>query len=59
MGLLDRLLARDRAMADDYDGETASQKATRKRREAHRARVARDGDAAGTKIPRSLRRRAF
>lgn len=45
--------------ATQYAGrESATDRAARKRRENHRARVNRDGDAAGMKIPRSLRRRA-
>ncbi|MDX3681387.1 hypothetical protein [Streptomyces scabiei] len=46
--------------AEQYAGrESATETAARKRREGHRARVARHGDNAGTKIPRSLRSRAF
>ncbi|MBP5931843.1 hypothetical protein F3K39_28325 [Streptomyces sp. LBUM 1479] len=46
--------------ATQYAGrESATDRAARKRREGHRARVAKDGDAAGTRIPRSLRSRAF
>lgn len=42
-----------------YTGqESATDRAARKRREQHHARIARDGDNAGTKIPRSLRRKA-
>jgi hypothetical protein len=60
MGWLDRLLGDDHARAANYQGrESASEAAARKRRQAHRARVQRDGDQAGTKIPRSLRRKAF
>ncbi|MDX2520569.1 MULTISPECIES: hypothetical protein [Streptomyces] len=51
----------DHQLADEqYAGrESAAEAASRKRREGHRARVIRDGDGAGTKIPRSLRRKAF
>lgn len=60
MGWLDRLLGDDHARAANYEGrESASQAAARKRRASHRARVQRDGDNAGTKIPRRLRRNAF
>ncbi|MEU1553986.1 hypothetical protein ABZ517_14875 [Streptomyces scabiei] len=46
--------------ATQYAGrESATDRAARKRRENHRARVTRDGDRAGMKIPRSLRRNAF
>ncbi|MFF9279542.1 hypothetical protein [Streptomyces griseosporeus] len=56
MGLFDRLTARDRQLAATrYAGRTsASDEAAAKRRAAHRARVARDGDAAGQKFPRRL-----
>lgn len=61
MGLLNRLFGNDHERAATrYEGrESATDRAARKRRENHRARVQRDGDAAGTKIPRSLRRKAF
>ncbi|NUU25236.1 MAG: hypothetical protein HOV68_27595 [Streptomycetaceae bacterium] len=39
--------------------ESATDRAARRRAEQHRARVNRDGDRSGTKIPRSLRRNAF
>lgn len=43
--------------ATQYAGrESASEKAARKRREGHRARVHRDGDNAGKKMPRRYRR---
>lgn len=46
--------------ATQYAGrESATDRAARVRAEQHRARVNRDGDAAGAKIPRRLRRRAF
>ncbi|MFF9285421.1 hypothetical protein [Streptomyces griseosporeus] len=56
MGLFDRLAARDRQLAETrYVGRTsASDEAAARRREAHRARVARDGDAAGRPFPRRL-----
>lgn len=45
--------------ADQYAGrESASDRATRKRREQHRARVARDGDQAGRRLSRASRRNA-
>ena len=60
MAFWDRIFGDDHARAEKYEGrESASQAASRKRRAGHRARVARDGDAAGMKIPRSLRRRSF
>jgi hypothetical protein len=60
MSWLDRLLGNDHERAAKYEGrESASQAAARKRRQNHRARIQRDGDNAGTKIPRSLRRKAF
>lgn len=59
MGIWDRLLGNDHERATQYEGrESASEAAARKRRQSHRARVIRDGDNAGTKIPRSLRRKA-
>ncbi|MFJ5638671.1 hypothetical protein [Streptomyces sp. NPDC093223] len=47
----------DRQLADEqYEGrESASERAARVRRERHRARVFRDGDQAGTKLPRRHR----
>jgi len=43
--------------ATQYAGrESASDRAARKRREGHHARVARDGDAAGKPMPRRYRR---
>jgi len=43
--------------ADRYAGrESASDRAARTRREKHRARVIRDGDAAGKKMPRRYRK---
>jgi hypothetical protein len=46
--------------AEQYAGrESATDRAARVRAERHRARVNRDGDRSGTKIPRSLRQRAF
>ncbi|MGW5477672.1 hypothetical protein [Streptomyces sp. NPDC004008] len=56
MGFLDRLLGNDRERAaTQYAGrESASETAARKRREGHRARVARDGDNAGQPFPRRL-----
>ncbi|MEH0650681.1 hypothetical protein QA995_14870 [Streptomyces scabiei] len=46
--------------ATQYAGqESATDRAARLRRESHRARVNRDGDSAGMKIPRTLRRKAF
>ncbi|MEV6833511.1 hypothetical protein AB0N17_03100 [Streptomyces sp. NPDC051133] len=58
MGFLDKLLGNDRERAaEKYPGaESASDKAARQRRERHRARVIRDGDQAGTKVPRRHRR---
>ncbi|WP_329215183.1 hypothetical protein OG352_06235 [Streptomyces sp. NBC_01485] len=46
----------DRQLAEaKYQGrESATDRAARLRREQHRARVHRDGDNAGTKIPRRL-----
>lgn len=38
------------------DRESASDRAARQRREQHRARVIRDGDQSGTKVPRRHRR---
>lgn len=41
--------------ATQYEGrESATNRATRKRREQHRARVHRDGDNAGQTFPRRL-----
>lgn len=46
--------------ATQYAGrESATESAARKRRENHRARVARDGDNAGQKFSRRTRRNAF
>ncbi|SFY52075.1 hypothetical protein [Streptomyces sp. F-1] len=58
MGFLDRLLGNDhQRAAEKYAGrESASDQAARKRREKHRARVLRDGDNAGTQVPRRHRR---
>jgi hypothetical protein len=58
MGFLDRLFGNDheRAATRYADRESASDAAARKRREGHRARVLRDGDNAGTKVPRRHRR---
>jgi hypothetical protein len=59
MGLLSWLRpGNDHQLATtQYTGhESATERAARLRRERHRARVTRDGDNAGTKIPRSLRR---
>ena len=58
MGFLDRLLGNDHERAaTKYAGqESASAAAARQRRENHRARVIRDGDNAGTKVPRRHRR---
>ncbi|WP_372352649.1 hypothetical protein [Streptomyces sp. KL116D] len=49
MSLLSRLLGNDKQRAaTQYAGrESATETAARKRREGHRARVIRDGDAAG------------
>ena len=60
MGWLDKVFGNDHERAaTKYAGkESASDRAARKRRQGHRARVIRDGDNAGTKIPRSLRRKA-
>ncbi|MFE4548884.1 hypothetical protein [Streptomyces sp. NPDC056785] len=47
----------DRALAEQYDDrESASDRAARQRREQHRARVARDGDQSGTRVPRRYRK---
>lgn len=46
MSFLDRLIARDRATAANYTGETASQKAARKRREGHRRSITKTAAAA-------------
>jgi hypothetical protein len=48
----------DRKLAEtQYAGkESATDRASRLRRERHRARVARDGDQAATKVPRRHRR---
>lgn len=58
MSFLDRLLGNDRERAATrYAGrESATDRAARLRREKHRARVARDGDNAGTPVPRRYRR---
>ncbi|MFF7452123.1 MULTISPECIES: hypothetical protein [unclassified Streptomyces] len=58
MGFLDRVFGNDHERAaQQYAGqESASAAASRKRREGHRARVVRDGDRAGTKVPRRHRR---
>jgi hypothetical protein len=46
--------------ATQYAGrESATESAARTRREKHRARVARDGDNAGTTFPRRTRRNFF
>lgn len=52
MSFLDRLLGNDHHRAETRyaNRESASQTAARKRRENHRARVARDGDNAGTPV---------
>lgn len=48
----------DRKLAEtQYAGsESASDRASRRRREQHRARVQRDGDASGARVPRRLRK---
>lgn len=48
----------DRALSEStyQDRESATDRAARKRRENHRARVIRDGDAAGKRVPRRYRR---
>ena len=48
----------DRALAQEQysGGESASDRASRRRREQHRGRVIRDGDASGTRVPRRLRK---
>ena len=59
MGLLSWLGGgNDRQLADTQypSRESASEKASRQRRERHRARVFRDGDAAGMKMPRRYRK---
>lgn len=59
MGFLSWLVGgNDRQLAaTQYEGrESASGRAARLRRERHRARVVRDGDAAGKKMPRRYRR---
>jgi hypothetical protein len=59
MGFLSNLFGgNDRQLAETrYAGrESASAEASRKRREGHRARVFRDGDAAGKKMPRRYRK---
>ncbi|TGZ14719.1 hypothetical protein DV517_62020 [Streptomyces sp. S816] len=58
MSWLDKLLGNDRDLAETKyaDAESASDRASRLRREKHRARVYRDGDNAGTRIPRRHRR---
>jgi hypothetical protein len=59
MGLFSWLAGgNDRALAESqYAGrESAPDRASRIRREKHRARVARDGDAAGTQMPRRYRK---
>ena len=58
MGWLDKLVARDHQLAATKyaDRESATDRAARKRREHHRASVARDGDNAGKKMPRRYRR---
>lgn len=46
----------DQELAKSYkDEESASDRAARQRREAHRARVQRDGDGAGMKLPKRFR----
>lgn len=59
MKFLDRILPDDRELAaTKYPGrESASDKASRLRRERHQARVVRDGDAAGIQPRRSFFRR--
>lgn len=59
MGLLSWLGGgNDRQLAENrYAGqESASDRAARRRRENHRARVIRDGDAAGKRVPRRYRK---
>lgn len=59
MGLLSWLAGGNdhQLAATQYAGrESASDQAARRRREKHRARVLRDGDAAGMKMPRRHRR---
>lgn len=59
MGLFSNLFGgNDRQLAETkYAGrESASDRAARRRREGHRARVFRDGDNSGTKMPRRHRR---
>jgi hypothetical protein len=58
MGWLDRVLGDDRERAETkYAGrESATDRAARIRREKHRARVIRDGDASGTRVPRRYRK---
>ncbi|NUS82986.1 MAG: hypothetical protein HOY75_09580 [Streptomyces sp.] len=48
----------DRALAQEQysDRESASDQASRQRREQHRDRVQRDGNASGTRVPRHLRK---
>jgi hypothetical protein len=62
MGLFSSLFGgNDRQLAETkYAGrESASDRAARRRREGHRARVFRDGDNAGIKFSRRARRNAF
>jgi hypothetical protein len=56
VSFLDKLIARDRNMAASYTGETASQKAARKRREGHRRSIAKTA-AAGQAWEQQDRRR--
>ena len=54
MGWLDRLVARDHRLAANSTAESATDRAARLRRQQHRARVQRHGDAAGQPFPRRL-----
>jgi hypothetical protein len=59
MGLFSNLFGSgDRQLAETkYAGrESASDRAARRRREGHRARVFRDGDNSGTRVPRRYRK---
>lgn len=57
MAFLDRLFGNDHQRAAQHEGrESATDRAARKRREQHHARVQRDGDNAGRSVPRRLRR---
>lgn len=58
MGLFSRRSDKELAESRYAGRESASEAASRKRREGHRARVFRNGDASGQRLSRRQRRNA-